>query len=119
MRDVQKRITPGHLSFREMKISFDCEDIFKDEDNVIECQPDKILIDQPEDCIETVQSNIFSFHLDSSSLTVGNDTKKFLDVNKSELEDRMDVDIWVEKVANMNNVQIKECSYDMNKLLGK
>ena len=102
-----------------MKISFDCNDIFKDDENEIECKSEEILEDQTEECPKTDHANMFSFQLDASCLAVANETKKFLDVDKSELEDRMDVDIWVEKVASMNNVQIKECSYDMNKLLGK
>ena len=97
----------------------ECKDIFKDDDNDMECHQDEELLNDPEVCLESDHSKMFSFQLDSSSLTIENDTKKFLDVDENELEDRMDVDIWVEKVAGMSNVQIKECSYDMNKLLGK
>ena len=40
-------------------------------------------------------------------------------VSSEDLEDRMDVDIWVEKIKAMENVEIKECSYNMEVLLGK
>ena len=31
----------------------------------------------------------------------------------------MDVDVWVEKIKEMENVEITECSYNMEALLGK
>ena len=50
---------------------------------------------------------------------VGKDIEKFLIVSSEDLEDRMDVDVWVEKIAEMENVEISECSYNMEALLGK
>ena len=50
---------------------------------------------------------------------VGKDIEKFLIVSSEDLEDRMDVDVWVEKIKEMENVEITECSYNMEALLGK
>ena len=40
-------------------------------------------------------------------------------MSSEDLEDRMDVDVWVEKIKEMENVQITDCSYNMEALLGK
>ena len=40
-------------------------------------------------------------------------------VDKSDLEDRMDVEIWTKKVNAMDDVVLKECPYNMDELLGK
>ena len=50
---------------------------------------------------------------------VGKDIEKFLIVSSEDLEDRMDVDVWVDKIKEMENVEITECSYNMEALLGK
>ena len=50
---------------------------------------------------------------------VEKDVKEFMVVNKSDLEDRMDVEIWTKKVNAMDNVMLKECPYNMDELLGK
>ena len=50
---------------------------------------------------------------------VGKDTEEFLTVTSADLEDRMNVDIWVNKIKSMEEVEIKECSYNMEVLLGK
>ena len=52
-------------------------------------------------------------------IQVGKDIEKFLIVSSEDLEDRMDVDVWVEKIKEMENVQITDCSYNMEALLGK
>ena len=52
-------------------------------------------------------------------IQVGKDIEKFLIVSSEDLEDRMDVDVWVEKIKEMENVEITECSYNMEALLGK
>ena len=44
---------------------------------------------------------------------------KFHESTLEDLEDRMDVDVWVEKIKEMGNVEITECSYNMEALLGK
>ena len=50
---------------------------------------------------------------------VEKDVKEFMVVDKSDLEDRMDVEIWTKKVNAMDNVMLKECPYNMDELLGK
>ena len=52
-------------------------------------------------------------------LQVERDVKEFMVVDKSDLEDRMDVEIWTKKVNAMDNVMLKECPYNMDELLGK
>ena len=52
-------------------------------------------------------------------LQVGKDIEEFMIVSSEDLEDRMDVNIWVDRVKSMENVEIKECSYNMEALLGK
>ena len=40
-------------------------------------------------------------------------------MTSADLQDRMNVDIWVNKIKSMEEVEIKECSYNMEVLLGK
>ena len=67
------------------------------------------------------QSRYFvpSLTIFSREFQVGEDIQRFLVVSSEDLEDRLDVDIWVDKIKSMENVEIKECSYNMEVLLGK
>ena len=52
------------------------------------------------------------------SLQVDNDIKRFLVVSKSDLEDRMDVDLWINKINSKEQVDLKQCPYNLETLLG-
>ena len=52
-------------------------------------------------------------------LKVDNDIQRFLVVSKADLEDRMDVDLWLNKINSREPVDFKLCPYNMETLLGK
>ena len=59
--------------------------------------------------------------LDIEKVWIENDVKRFIVVHETELEDRMDVDLWKDAINNMS-IERKELSqspYNIIKLLGK
>ena len=55
----------------------------------------------------------------SESIHVDKDLKSFMDVSREDLDDRMDVDLWIKLFNTSDSVDLKECPYNMERLLGK
>ena len=120
MTDIEARITPSKVSFAGMKTSFDCGEVFENEEELRDdIQEDSVEFNLDLEDTEEENELKCDLRVKRPNIKVDENIKEFLAVSDEELEDRMDVDLWIDKVANMNQVEIKECSYDMRKLLGK